>query len=143
MGHQESWTRDGAIDQTADADTVERELKQIVQDLAVAWKGRQCDAWGAYIAPEWSVIHIDGAVITRQQAMQMCESQTSEAPLESLTSDDLFVRRYGDTAVVTGRTIAKVGGASPQTVTLRFTDVYVRRDGRWQAVASQATRVTP
>jgi hypothetical protein len=135
--------QESTVGQAADSDAVERELKQIVQELAIAWKRGQCDAWGAYIAPEWSVTHISGAVITKPQAMQMCQSQTAEAPLESLTSDELSVRVYGDTAVVTGRTIAKVGGASPQTVTLRFTDVYVRRSGRWQAVASQATQLAP
>jgi uncharacterized protein DUF4440 len=51
------------------------------------------------------------------------------------------VRPFGDTAVVTGRTSVRTGGAAPMTVTLRFTDVFVRRSGHWLAVASQATRL--
>jgi hypothetical protein len=63
-----------------------------------------------------------------------------ERKIDSLSSDNLVVRAFGDAAVVTGRTTASAGG---QTVILRFTDVFVRRDGRWLAVASQATPIVP
>lgn len=50
-------------------------------------------------------------------------------------------RAYGETAVVTGQTTASVTGPSAQRVILRFTDVLVRRDGRWLVVTSPATRI--
>ncbi len=68
----------------------------------------------------------------------MCKAPRS--PIETLKVDDLSVRAFGDAAVVTGRTTVTTGGADP-TLTLRFTDVFVRRAGRWQVVASQATRI--
>jgi ketosteroid isomerase-like protein len=128
-------------DQPDDAVTATRELTQIERQLATAWTTGDCDAWGAFLAPEWSVTHITGAVITKSQALQMC--QVPQARLETLTSDELSVRVFGDAAVVTGRTIATTGGANPETVRLRFTDVFIRRGGRWQIVASHATRLTP
>jgi ketosteroid isomerase-like protein len=67
----------------------------------------------------------------------MCRS----GPPVTSAVDQLQVRVYGDTAIVTGRTKAAAGGAAPQSVTLRFTDVFVHRDGRWLAVASHATRL--
>jgi Domain of unknown function (DUF4440) len=127
--------------QPGHADRVTEELRHIEQQLATAWKKGDCDAWGAFIAPEWSVIHITGDVLTRAQALQMC--QTPQAPIETLMSDELSVRAFGGAAVVTGRTFAATGGARPERVTLRFTDVFVRRGGRWQIVASHATRVSP
>jgi ketosteroid isomerase-like protein len=45
-------------------------------------------------------------------------------------------------AVVTGRSVS--GGTvdgRDVTITQRYTDVYVRRDGRWRIVASQGTQV--
>jgi creatinine amidohydrolase len=126
--------------QPGNADTATAEaLKGIEQQVAAAWKSGNCDAWGAFIAPEWSVIHVTGDVVTRAQALQMCRAP--EAPITTLTSDDLLVRVFGDSAVVTGRTNAATGGAKPEALTLRFTDVFVRRAGRWQIVASHATRV--
>ena len=55
--------------------------------------------------------------------------------------DQLAVRVYGDTAVVTGRTTATVDGDALQQATLRFTDVFVRRESGWLVVASHATRL--
>jgi hypothetical protein len=118
-----------------------QELARIEQRLAETWKKGECAAWGALVAPEWSVTHITGAVITRDQALKMCEEP--DTPIETMKVDDLSIRIFGDAAVVTGRTTVATGGASPVTLTLRFTDVFVRRAGRWQVVASHATRLDP
>jgi hypothetical protein len=49
---------------------------------------------------------------------------------------ELSVRVFGDAAIITGRnTITGVQRA--RTARIRFTDVFVRRDGRWQAVGAQ------
>jgi ketosteroid isomerase-like protein len=90
---------------------------------------------------EWSVIHVTGEMLTRAQALEMCRKPP--VPIESFTIDDVSVRVFGDAAVVTGRTTVAVGGASPLTVKLRFTDVFIRRSGHWLAVASQATTIGP
>jgi hypothetical protein len=116
-----------------------RELKRIQEQLATTWKNGDCDAWGGFLAADWSVIHITGEIITKSEALQMCRG--SRPPIESLAADDLAVRSYGDAAVVRGRTTMITGGQNPQTVRLRFTDVFIRRAGRWQAVASHATRL--
>ena len=123
----------------ADEADLARELPRIVQRLAAAWTAGQCEAWAAFVAPEWSVIHITGAVMTRAQALELCKAPP--APIGTMTSDDFWVRAFGDAAVVTGRTVATTTGPRPESVTLRFTDVFVRRNGRWQVVASQATRL--
>ena len=126
---------------TEEAGAITRELEAIEQQLAATWKSGDCEGWAALVAPEWSVIHITGDVITRDEALQMCR----DAPVRmaEMTIDDVSVRPFGGAAVVTGRTTATTdGGPASETVTLRFTDVFVRRAGRWQAVASHATRLT-
>ena len=116
---------------------VARELEAIEEQLASTWTNHDCAGWGALLADDWSVTHIDAQVITKDQALEMCRT----SPPVTLSVDQLAVRSYGDTAIVSGRTKATVSGAAPQTVSLRFTDVFVRRDGRWTAVASHATRL--
>jgi ketosteroid isomerase-like protein len=61
----------------------------------------------------------------------------------SFDVDDLAVRVYGDTAVVTGRTAPKGTDAKGQPILgrYRFQRVWVKRQGRWQAVAFQGTRI--
>ena len=116
---------------------VTRELTQFEQRLAATWKKGDCAAWGEMIAAEWSVTHLTGEVIPKARALEMC--RTPDAPIETLEIDDLLVRLFGDAAVVTGRTRFATGGATPIRIALRFTDVFVRRGGRWQVVASQST----
>lgn len=121
---------------TQDAALV-RELEAIEAQLASTWTNHDCAGWGALLADDWLVTHIDAQVITKAEALEMCRT----GPSVTSTADQLSVRSYGDTAIVTGRTTATVNGSAPQTVTLRFTDVFVRHDGRWLAVASHATRL--
>jgi hypothetical protein len=52
------------------------------------------------------------------------------------------VRIYGNTAVLTGTATVQVESTTigPAPFQILFTDVYVKKDGRWQAVAWQSTR---
>jgi ketosteroid isomerase-like protein len=72
----------------------------------------------------------------------MCRGPRS-ATIESFTVDELSIRLFGDTAVVTGRSVLELRAEKPITVRLRFTDVFVRRDSVWKAVASHASSIPP
>ena len=126
--------------QLADHAAVTKDLTHIEERLASSWKNGDCDEWSALIAPDWSVIHITGTVMTKKEALQMCRAP--QARIDALDVDQLQVRVFGNAAVVTGRTIATVAGADAGTVKLRFTDVFIHRDGRWRVVASHATRLS-
>jgi len=54
--------------------------------------------------------------------------------IESGSVDDLNIRTFGDVAIVTGRSVlAGSYQGERASVVQRFTDVFVRRDGRWQS----------
>ena len=61
---------------------------------------------------------------------------------EMMDSEDLRVRVYGDSAVITGltRTKGKFMGRDFSTQE-RATDVFVKRDGRWHCVLTHLTRI--
>ena len=68
--------------------------------------------------------------------------QATLAPSKSKqTLDELKVRFYGDTGIVTGLNVVVTADGST-TYRIRFTDVFVKRGGRWQAVSAQETPVT-
>jgi ketosteroid isomerase-like protein len=57
---------------------------------------------------------------------------------------DMKIRFFGDVAVVTGAGEEKSSFQGKDTSgTWVWTDVWVKRKGKWQAVASQATPVSP
>lgn len=122
---------------TAPDPVIVRQLEQLEEQLASTWKQRDCTGWGRLLADDWTVTHINAQVITKAQAVDMCRT----GPAVTSSVDQISVRVYGDTAIVTGRTSATAASTPPETVAIRFTDVVVQRDGRWFVVASHATQI--
>ena len=55
---------------------------------------------------------------------------------------DVKAQDHGDTVVLTGiAQIKVVSNGTPNEFGVRFTDVYTRRNGRWQMVTWQSTRL--
>ena len=116
-------------------------IAAIEQQIARAWVAADRVAIDAILAPEWSVTDAAGQVLTKAQVMHEV-FDSSDRKIETMVVDEVKVRTFGDTAVATGRTRAtgSYRGVSASVV-LRFTDVFVCRDGRWQVVASHASTV--
>lgn len=90
------------------------------------------------LAPDFMEISRLGTVRTRVDNIRDLASGTLH--LTSITYDSLNVRVYGDVAVLTG--IADNTGTMrgfPFSGKIRYTRVFVRRDGRWLAVLMQQT----
>jgi hypothetical protein len=76
----------------------------------------------------------------RTKADNIRDIASGELKLTSVRYDSLTVRMYGDVAVLQG--IADNTGTFrgfPFRGKIRYTRVFVRRDGRWQAVTMQQT----
>jgi len=87
------------------------------------------------------VTHADGRMSTREEVLRDFDTGTNRL-LEGQV-DDVMVRLFEGFAIVTERSHAR-GEYKGQKydVTLRFTDIFVRRNQEWQAVASHASRIT-
>ena len=59
-------------------------------------------------------------------------------PVLNFDAEDVRIRILGDTAVIHGRTI--YNKQDGQRATGRYTDVWMRRQGRWNCVAAHVTR---
>jgi uncharacterized protein DUF4440 len=76
----------------------------------------------------------------RTRAANIRDIASGELKLTSVRYDSLTVRIYGEVAVLQG--IADNTGTFrgfPFAGKIRYTRIFVRRDGRWQAVAMQQT----
>ena len=94
-----------------------------------------------FVSDDWIIINADGGIIDRQRFLEVIKSGTLTH--EMMESDDIRVRVYGDSAVVSAITRSK-GKFMGQEFTTheRSTDVFVRRDGRWRCVLTQLTGLT-
>jgi ketosteroid isomerase-like protein len=119
----------------------EDHLYQLEQRIIRAWLDNDRETINAILADDWTVIDPSGRVLTKAQVMEEAfESGTRK--IESGTIDEVKVRTFGEFAVVTGRTTAAGNyQGNSFSVTLRFTDVCVKRGADWQVVASQGTLI--
>ncbi len=84
--------------------------------------------------------HSGGVLQTRQQFINTVKKQ--QLIYESITPSAVRVRVYDGLALATGRSQMRVrNSAGLNSFTVRFTEVYVRRDGRWLLTAWQAKRI--
>ena len=113
-------------------------LSSIEAQLAAAWVAGDHSFHERILADDWSVIDVTGRVLTKAEVL--AEAFSGDRQITTGHIDQINVRPFGDWAIVTGRThMAGQYRGVEMDVTLRFTDVFVCRDGYWQVVASQAT----
>ena len=124
-----------------DAATAEH-IKKLEYDRIQAGVRKDIAYIAAATADEYVQIDWDGKVLDK--AATLARIKSTNIQLQSNTLDEVNVRVYGDTALVTGLATRK-GVMDGQDIStgIRYTRLYVRRDGRWQVVQFQQTRVTP
>lgn len=125
---------------SAQSGNVEQTLIQMERDWAQALARSDQAALDRILAADFMVTDADGRLLTKAQS----DAQRKSGALKytAFTADDFKVRVFGDTAIVTGRSTVK-GAQNGNDISgqERFTDVFVRRDGRWQAVSTHVSRV--
>jgi ketosteroid isomerase-like protein len=92
-------------------------------------------------APEYT--YVSPAGVVRTKAKVLAGRAARDLRTIALTYDDLMVRLFGQVALVTGRanaTVIDYGHTSSGQS--RFVRVQVFRNGRWQVVHYQVTRIS-
>lgn len=127
--------------------------KQVDDDEAiVALLTRQADAWDRAIvardrdavannmAEDFRIIDGYGSVDDKQKFL--AGILDPKLRIDPYTVEDFEVRRYGDTALLSGRThMTGAFDGQPFESNYRYIDIYVRREGAWKVVSVQITRL--
>jgi ketosteroid isomerase-like protein len=127
--------------QTRRAQSDQEILIKLERDWDFAFHHKDVKFIESVLATEFIATYAEGQRADRAKEIQ--NAQDFNQQIDSSVLDEFIVRIYGDTAVV--YFTQKLTGPSkgqPLTLTFRYMDVFVMRDGRWQCVASQSTRVT-
>jgi len=116
-------------------------VREVLRQWDEAFERRDTEALGRILADDFNLTNAAGQVVDRNQYL-VSIVKAPDMLQASGGSEDVHVRVFGETAVVTGRSPVKGrpgGRALVVPGQYRFTDVYVKRDGRWQAIASHST----
>jgi ketosteroid isomerase-like protein len=117
-------------------------VSQTLQATEQAWlnaeKNNDVTTFEKLVADDWVAISPDGK--TQSKAERSAEIKNGH--VDSATLGDMKVRVFGDTAVVTGtdEETTTVDGKK-STGHYVWTDVFVKRNGKWLAVASQTAEM--
>ena len=114
-------------------------LLQIERDWAEALVKKDAAALDKMLATEFQANYV-GTVGNKKQYLSVLKSNTSKT--ESAVQSDMKAIVFGDRAIVNGLSTEKSSMAGKDTSgQYRWTDVFVKREGRWQCVTGYGAKV--
>ncbi|HEV2333328.1 MAG TPA: nuclear transport factor 2 family protein [Gammaproteobacteria bacterium] len=112
----------------------EKQLLDLEQRWLVAGERRDIPALREILGDDFVDVSYQGKL--RSKADHLAATLAPSKSRQTL--EELQVRLYGDTGIVNGldHVVTADGSAAYE---IRFTDMFVKRKGRWQAVSAQET----
>ena len=129
-----------AASAAASAATFE-DIRELNRDFSVAtWTGDSL--WFEdHLADEYVLITPTGDLRTKKDVIR--ELTTSGVKMDAYEPQDVHVRLYGTTAIVTGRFTQRFVVQRTRFVReVRYTDVYTKRKNKWTLVSSHHSAMT-
>jgi len=120
---------------------MQEELLRLEREFAQAVVSNDATAVGRLLADDWIIVDPDGRIIDKSRFLEVIKSGALSH--QKMESDDVRVRIYENTAIVTALTMIK-GKFMGQDFTSveRATDIFVKQNDRWQCVFTHLTRST-
>jgi ketosteroid isomerase-like protein len=125
-------------------ETTSENIEQTIMQMEREWRTltvkKDIAGLKRIIADNFVGIESSGRIIDKTQTIN--DVASGDIDVQSDSPEDMKVRIYGDTAVVTGRLSIK-GKKKEENYGLQllFTDTWVKRDGQWQLVNYQTTQI--
>lgn len=136
------------VKEKVDPAAIEAEIMKLERDWMDAPKTKNAEAVRRVVADDAVLIYPDGTVATKADEVRTIEegAVTSDS-FEMLESKVTVID--ADAAFIAGRSGIKNGKYkdpnTKKTIDIsgeyRFLDLYAKRDGKWQVIASQATKI--
>lgn len=121
----------------------EEEVRRLERRWLDAYEQNDAEAMERIVADDFTITFPEGSIQTKPQLMSMIKAPRRPGqPRMKFRTEGVQSRAYGDTVILMGRVISEYErDGKPVTEQSRYTDTYVRRDGRWQVVASHLSNV--
>ena len=117
----------------------EHDVRKLERAWLDAYEQHDEKAMDAIVADDFAITFPNGSMQTKAQIIAMLKRpRSTDGPVMKFHTEEVKARAYGDTVVLTGRVITEHqrDGQITSKEEQRYTDTYVKRNGRWQVVAS-------
>jgi len=119
----------------------EKEILEVESKFGEAMIQNDAEAIGRILSDDWIIIDPDGGVVDKSRFLDVIKSGALKH--EAMDSEDIRVRTYPNTATVTAVTHTRTKYLGKEFTTHeRATDVFVKKDERWQCVLTHLTTLT-
>jgi ketosteroid isomerase-like protein len=118
--------------------SVEQELKRLENEWLNSYLRGDKQTFDRIVADDFTRTDESGKFATKAEERALVQAPPASVSA-SLTNEDMHVRVYGNSAIVTGLIVSRVQGSL--SFQSRFTDTFIKRGARWQVVARHYSRV--
>ena len=138
-------TKETAADKQADTASQrsegEKQVTTLYKQYSAAYLKGDRSSLADILADDWTLITAKCGGV-RNKPGQLQELERGILKVEAIDDSEVKCRVYGDAAVVIGRRKSKViyNKRDVSDVT-RFSQFYVRREGKWRCVSTQVTSI--
>lgn len=136
------------VRETFDAAAIERDVMNLAREWMKSTETYDPEVIRRVVADDAILVYPDGTPATKADELRLVESKAITADSWEMVESKVTVLS-ADSAFITGRSVIRNGKLKeanmPRAIDIsgeyRFLDVYARRNGRWQVVASAAVKV--
>jgi CubicO group peptidase (beta-lactamase class C family) len=121
----------------------ELEVRKLEREWLDAYEQHDAAAMDRILADDFKLTESSGAVQTKADIVVALKApRGSNRGQPKFSTEDVQSRVEGDKVILTGRFIQRMErDGQTTTMVARYTDIYMKRQGRWQVVSSQLTRI--
>ena len=128
----------------AQTKTVE-DVTTLLREFIAGAGGGDRALFDKFFADDVIYTRASGLVISKADIMaSLGKPAPASEGKSSYSAEDITVHEYGDTVIVAFRLVGRTdhGDGNVETSRYRNTGTFLRRNGKWQAVAWQATKIS-
>jgi ketosteroid isomerase-like protein len=117
------------------------EVRKLERAWLDAYEKKDVAAMNAIVADDFTITFSDGSMQTKPQIIEALKRPGNST--NKFRTENVESRSYGDTVILIGLVITDwTQNGEKKTDRSRYTDTYVKRNGKWQVVASHLSNAT-
>lgn len=120
----------------------EQEVRKLERAWLDAYEKNDAEAMSKIVADDFTITFPNGSIETKPQILDSLKPSRGSSPPPKFHTEEVQACVYGDTVILIGRVITEwQQNGQPMKRENRYTDTYIKRNGRWQVVASHLSNV--